>query len=207
MTENFIKRLENRLDNMLLREQFLELGISGDSSNEYETHCNRLGETTRLFGGRFIWDPMLLFQPDPNIPSSRRSLLPTKKLARRLYTIYGMRRQHLNKMSNKKIKNFFLYSEENPKLKSDSSIKRWNNLPLDEEERDSEYIKEISFMDIHLQYPQTFSPARFDSYVVAEDFPERFIRFRLLVHRNKWMRQKCSPFHDSLIYNMLLEIY
>nr|YP_009426994.1 conserved hypothetical chloroplast protein ycf2 [Hypodematium crenatum]YP_009427010.1 conserved hypothetical chloroplast protein ycf2 [Hypodematium crenatum]ASU95611.1 conserved hypothetical chloroplast protein ycf2 [Hypodematium crenatum]ASU95612.1 conserved hypothetical chloroplast protein ycf2 [Hypodematium crenatum] len=207
VTDKFIKRLENRLDNMLLREQFLELGISGDSSNEYETHCNRLDETTRLFGGRFIWDPMLLFQPDPNIPSSRRSLLPTKKLARRLYTIYGMRRQHLNKMSNKKIKNFFLYREDNPKLKPDSSIKRWNNLPLDEEERDSEYVKETSSMDIHLQYPQTFSPARFDSYVVAEDFPERFIRFRLLVHRNKWMRRNRCPFQDFLIYNMLLEIY
>nr|QKV47131.1 conserved hypothetical chloroplast protein Ycf2 [Tectaria decurrens]QKV47142.1 conserved hypothetical chloroplast protein Ycf2 [Tectaria decurrens]WVH13663.1 conserved hypothetical chloroplast protein Ycf2 [Tectaria coadunata] len=207
VTDKLIKRLENRLDNMLLREQFLDLGISGDSSNEYETHCNRLDETTRLFGGRFIWDPMLLFQPDPNIPSSRRSLLPTKKLARRLYTIYGMRRQHLNKMSNKKIKNFFLYNEENPKLKPDSSIKRWNNLPLDEEERDSEYVKENSFMDIHLQYPQTFSPARFDSYVVAEDFPERFIRFRLLVHRNKWMRRNCCPVPDFITYNMLLEIY
>ena len=208
VTDKLIQRLENRLDNMLLREQFLDLGISGDSSNEYETHCNRLDETTRLFGGRFIWDPMLLFQPDPNIPSSRRSLLPTKKLARRLYTIYGMRRQHLNKRSNKKIKNFFLYSEDNPKLKPDSSIKRWNNLPLDdEEERDSEYVKETSFMDIHLQYPQTFNPARFDSYVVAEDFPERFIRFRLLVHRNKWMRRNCCPVPDFLIYNMLLEIY
>nr|AJE61606.1 Ycf2 [Cystopteris protrusa] len=202
-----IKRLENRLDNMLLREQFLELGISGDSSNEYETHCNRFDETTRLSGGRFIWDPMLLFQPDPNIPSSRRSLLPTKELARRLYTIYGMRRQHLNKMSNKKIKNFFLYREDNPKLKPDSPINRRNNLPLDEEERDSEYVKETSSMDIHLQYPQTFSPARFDSYVVAEDFPERFIRFRLLVHRNKWMRRNRCPFQDFLIYNMLLEIY
>nr|YP_009690702.1 conserved hypothetical chloroplast protein ycf2 [Lomariopsis japurensis]YP_009690718.1 conserved hypothetical chloroplast protein ycf2 [Lomariopsis japurensis]QEG57482.1 conserved hypothetical chloroplast protein ycf2 [Lomariopsis japurensis]QEG57498.1 conserved hypothetical chloroplast protein ycf2 [Lomariopsis japurensis] len=207
VTDKLIKRLENRLDNMLLREQFLELGISGDSSNEYETHCNRLDETTRIFGGRFIWDPMLLFQPDPNIPSSRRSLLPTRETARRLYTIYGMRRQHLNKMSNKKVKNFFLYSEDNPRLKPDSSIKRWNNLPLDEEERDSEYVKETSFMYIHLQYPQTFSPARFDSYVVAEDFPERFIRFRLLVHRNNWMRRNCCPFQDFLIYNMLLEIY
>nr|YP_010310976.1 hypothetical protein RF2 [Bolbitis laxireticulata]YP_010310992.1 hypothetical protein RF2 [Bolbitis laxireticulata]UNA61908.1 hypothetical protein RF2 [Bolbitis laxireticulata]UNA61924.1 hypothetical protein RF2 [Bolbitis laxireticulata] len=207
VTDNLIKRLENRLDNMLLREQFLELGLSGDSSNEYETHCNQLNETTRLFGGRFIWDPMLLFQSDPNVPSSRRSLLPTKKLARRLYTIYGMRRQHLNKMSNKKIKHFFLYSEDNPKLKPDSSIKRWNNPPLDKEERDSEYVKETSSMDIHLQYPQTFSPARFDSYVVAEDFPERFIRFRLLVHRNRWMRRNRCPFQDFLIYNMLLEIY
>lgn len=207
VTDNLIKRLENRLDNMLLREQFIELGISGDSSNEYETHCNQLDETIRLFGGRFIWDPMLLFQPDPNVPSSRRSLLPTKELARRLYTIYGRRRQHLNKMSNKKIKNFFLYSEDNPEMKPDSSIKRWNNLPLDKEERDSEYVKETSSMDIHLQYPQTFSPARFDSYVVAEDFPERFIRFRLLVHRNRWMRRNRCPFQDSLIYNMLLEIY
>lgn len=204
-----IKRLENRLDNLLLREQFLELGISGDSSNEYETHCNRFDETTRLFGGRFIWDPMLLFQPDANIPSSRRSLLPTKEVARRLYTIYGMRKQHLNKMSNKKIKNFFLYREDNPKLKPDSSIsiRQWNNLPADEEERDSEYVKETSSMDIHLQYPQIFSPARFDSHMVVEDFPERFIRFRLLVHRNKWMRRNRCPFQDFLIYNMLLEIY
>nr|YP_009548797.1 conserved hypothetical chloroplast protein Ycf2 [Cryptogramma acrostichoides]YP_009548813.1 conserved hypothetical chloroplast protein Ycf2 [Cryptogramma acrostichoides]AYW15772.1 conserved hypothetical chloroplast protein Ycf2 [Cryptogramma acrostichoides]AYW15788.1 conserved hypothetical chloroplast protein Ycf2 [Cryptogramma acrostichoides] len=207
VTDNSIKRLENRLDNMLLREQFLELGISGDSSNEYETHCDRFNETTRLFGGRFIWDPMLLFQPDPNIPSSRRNLLPTKELARRLYTIYGMRRQRLQKMSNKKIKNFFLYREENPKLKPDSSINRWNNLTLDEEERDSEYVRETSLIDIHLQYPQIFTPVRLGCYTVAEDFPERFLRFRLLVHRNKWMRRNRSPFRDFLIYNMLLETY
>ena len=207
VTDNSIKRLENRLDNMLLREQFFELGISGDSSNEYETHCDRFNETTRLFGGRFIWDPMLLFQPDPNIPSSRRNLLPTKELARRLYTIYGMRRQRLQKMSNKKIKNFFLYREDNPKLKPDSSLNRWNNLPSGEEERDSEYIKETSFIDIHLQYPQTFTPVRLGCYTIAEDFPERFLRFRLLVHRNKWMRRNRSPFQDFLIYNMLLETY
>nr|YP_009549230.1 conserved hypothetical chloroplast protein Ycf2 [Llavea cordifolia]YP_009549246.1 conserved hypothetical chloroplast protein Ycf2 [Llavea cordifolia]AYW16379.1 conserved hypothetical chloroplast protein Ycf2 [Llavea cordifolia]AYW16395.1 conserved hypothetical chloroplast protein Ycf2 [Llavea cordifolia] len=207
VTDNSIKRLENRLDNMLLREQFFELGISGDSSNEYETHCDRLNETTRLFGGRFIWDPMLLFQPDPNIPSSRRTLLPTKELARRLYTIYGMRRQRLQKLSNKKIKNFFLYREDNPKLKPDSSINRWNNLTLDEEERDFEYVRETSFIDIHLQYPQIFTPVRLGCYTVAEDFPERFLRFRLLVHRNKWMRRNRSPFRDFLIYNMLLETY
>nr|YP_010409096.1 hypothetical protein RF2 [Adiantum flabellulatum]YP_010409112.1 hypothetical protein RF2 [Adiantum flabellulatum]URH13326.1 hypothetical protein RF2 [Adiantum flabellulatum]URH13342.1 hypothetical protein RF2 [Adiantum flabellulatum] len=206
-TDNSIKRLENRLDNMLLREQFLELGISGDSSNEYETHCDRLNETTRLFGGRFIWDPMLLFQPDPNIPSPRRNLLSTKELARRLQTIYGMRRQRLQKMSNNKIKDFFLYREDNPKLKPDSSFNRWNNLPLDEEERDSEYVRETSSVDIHLQYPQTFTPVRLGCYAVAEDFPERFLRFRLLVHRNKWLRRNRSPFRDFLIYNMLLETY
>ncbi|MCO5562851.1 hypothetical protein L7F22_016487 [Adiantum nelumboides] len=206
-TDNSIKRLENRLDNMLLREQFFELGISGDSSNEYETHCDRLNETTRLFGGRFIWDPMLLFQPDPNIPSPRRNLLSTKELARRLYTIYGMRRQRLQKMSNNKIKDFFLYREDNPKLKPDSSLNRWNNLPLDDEERDSEYVKETSSVDIHLQYPQTFTPVRLGCYAVAEDFPERFLRFRLLVYRNKWMRRNRSPFRDFIIYNMLLETY
>ena len=207
-TDIFIKRLENRLDNMLLREQFFELGISGDSStNEYETHCDRINQTTRLFGGRFIWDPMLLFQPDPNIPSSRRNLLPTKELARRLYTIYGMRRQRIQKTSNKKIKNFFLYREDNPKLKPDSSINRWNNVPLDEEERDSEYVKETSFIDIHLQYPQIFVPVHLGCYTVAEDFPERFLRFRLLFHRNRWMRRNRSPFQDFLLYNMLLETY
>nr|YP_009548536.1 conserved hypothetical chloroplast protein Ycf2 [Tryonia myriophylla]YP_009548552.1 conserved hypothetical chloroplast protein Ycf2 [Tryonia myriophylla]AYW15357.1 conserved hypothetical chloroplast protein Ycf2 [Tryonia myriophylla]AYW15373.1 conserved hypothetical chloroplast protein Ycf2 [Tryonia myriophylla] len=205
VTDHFIKRLENRLDNLLLREQFLELGISGDSSNEYETHCDRFNETTRLFGGRFIWDPMLLFQPDPNIPSLSHKLLPTKELARRLYTIYGMRRQRLQKMSNKKIKNFFLYREDNPKLKPDPSITRWNNLPSDEEERDSDYAKETFLMDIHLQYPQVFTPVRLDCYTIAEDFPVRFLRFRLLVHRNRWIRRNRSPFQDFIIYNMLLE--
>nr|AYW15378.1 Ycf2 [Jamesonia brasiliensis]AYW15394.1 Ycf2 [Jamesonia brasiliensis] len=205
VTDHSIKRLENRLDNILLREQFLELGISGDSSNEYETHCDRFNETTRLFGGRFIWDPMLLFQPDPNIPSLRRNLLPTKELARRLYTIYGMRRQRLQKMSNKRIKNFFLYREENPKLKPDPSVNRWNNLLSEEEERDSDYVKETFLMDIHLQYPQAFTPVRLDCYTVAEDFPVRFLRFRLLVHRHRWMRRNRSPFQDFIMYNMLLE--
>nr|YP_010466117.1 photosystem I assembly protein ycf2 [Haplopteris ensiformis]UQV94566.1 photosystem I assembly protein ycf2 [Haplopteris ensiformis] len=203
-TDNSIKRLENRLDNLLLREQFLELGIYGDSSNEYETHCNRSHETTRLFGGRFIWDPMLLFQPDPNIPPPRRNLLSTKELARRLHTIYGMRRQRLHKMSNKKIKDFFLYREDNPKLKPDY---RWKNLPLDEEERDPGYIRETSSVDIHLQYPQLFTPVRLGCYAVAEDFPERFIRFRLLAHRSKWITRNRYPSRDFLIYNILLETY
>nr|YP_009547689.1 conserved hypothetical chloroplast protein Ycf2 [Antrophyum semicostatum]YP_009547705.1 conserved hypothetical chloroplast protein Ycf2 [Antrophyum semicostatum]AYW16292.1 conserved hypothetical chloroplast protein Ycf2 [Antrophyum semicostatum]AYW16308.1 conserved hypothetical chloroplast protein Ycf2 [Antrophyum semicostatum] len=203
-TDNSIKRLENRLDNLLLREQFLELGIYGDSSNEYETHCDRSPETTRLFGGRFIWDPMLLFKPDPNIPPSRRNLLSTKELARRLYTIYGMRRQRLNKMSNKKIKDFFLYREDNPKLKPDY---RWKNLPLDEEERDPGYIMETSSVDIHLQYPQLFTPVRLGCYAVAEDLPERFLRLRLLVHRNKWMTRNRYQSRDFLIYNLLLETY
>nr|YP_009549317.1 Ycf2 [Vittaria graminifolia]AYW16466.1 Ycf2 [Vittaria graminifolia] len=203
-TDNSIKRLENRLDNLLLREQFLELGISGDSSNEYETHCDRSHETTRLFGGRFIWDPMLLFQPDPNIPPSRRNLLSTKELARRLYKIYGMRRQRLHKMSNKKIKDFFLYREDNPKLKPGY---RWKNLPLDEEERDPGHIRETSSIEIHLQYPQLFTPVRLGCYAVAEDLPERFLRFRLLVHRNKWMTRNRYQSQDFLFYNILLETY
>lgn len=140
MRQRYIKRLENRLDNISLREQFLELGIS-DSSNQYEIQCNRSDEPTRFLGGRFIWDPMLLFQPDPNIPSSRRSLLANQELVRRLYVTYGMRREREKHFSNEKIKNFFLYRGYDPKSIAESSIKRWNNFPLDEE-RHSEYVKE-----------------------------------------------------------------
>lgn len=106
-TDNSIKRLENRLDNMLLREQFFELGrrlIHLMSMKHIVIDLMK-----RLFGGRFIWDPMLLFQPDPNIPSSRRNLLSTKGLARTEashHLRYGMRRQRLQKMSNDKIQNY-----------------------------------------------------------------------------------------------------
>nr|QKV46599.1 conserved hypothetical chloroplast protein Ycf2 [Cyathea lepifera] len=205
LRQRYIKRLENRLDNISLREQFLELGIS-DSSNQYEIQCNRSDEPTRFLGGRFIWDPMLLFQPDPNIPSSRRSLLANQELVRRLYVTYGMRREREKHFSNEKIKNFFLYRGYDPKSIAESSIKRWNNFPLDEE-RHSEYVKETQFMHIHLQYPQIFVPIHLYQSIVVEDLQERFIRFRLLVHRNRWMRRNRSPFKDFLIYNMLLETY
>nr|YP_009746933.1 conserved hypothetical protein Ycf2 [Plagiogyria euphlebia]YP_009746949.1 conserved hypothetical protein Ycf2 [Plagiogyria euphlebia]QII42579.1 conserved hypothetical protein Ycf2 [Plagiogyria euphlebia]QII42595.1 conserved hypothetical protein Ycf2 [Plagiogyria euphlebia] len=205
LRQRYIKRLEDRLDNISLREQFLELGIS-DSSNQYETQCNQSDEPTRFLGGRFIWDPMLLFQPDPNIPSSRRSLLAKQELVRRLYVTHGMRREREKHFSNEKIKNFFLYRGYDPKSIAESSIKRWNNFPLDEE-RHSEYVKETQFMHIHLQYPQIFVPIHLYQSIVIEDLQERFIRFRLLVHRNRWMGRNRSPFKDFLIYNMLLETY
>jgi len=62
-------------------------------------------------------------------------------------------------------------------------------------------------MHIHLQYPQIFVPIHLYQSIVVEDLQERFIRFRLLVHRNRWMRRNRSPFKDFLIYNMLLETY
>jgi hypothetical protein len=140
LRQRYIKKLEDRLDNLSLREQFLELGIS-DSSNQYETQWNRSDEPTRFLGGRFVWDPTLLFQPDPNIPSPHRCLLAKQELVRRLYVTYGMRREREKHLSNKKILNFFIYRGYDPKSMTESSVKRCNNSPPDEE-RHSEYVKE-----------------------------------------------------------------
>nr|YP_009547602.1 conserved hypothetical chloroplast protein Ycf2 [Vaginularia trichoidea]YP_009547618.1 conserved hypothetical chloroplast protein Ycf2 [Vaginularia trichoidea]AYW16119.1 conserved hypothetical chloroplast protein Ycf2 [Vaginularia trichoidea]AYW16135.1 conserved hypothetical chloroplast protein Ycf2 [Vaginularia trichoidea] len=210
-TDDSPERLENRLDNWLLREQFLELGLSGNSSNEYKTHCDRFYGTTQLFGGRLIWDPMLLFQPDPKIPASSRDLFVTREMTQRLHPIYGLRRMRLQKLSNNKLRDFFHYCEDNPRMKSDPSINPRKNLPLPKKKkkkrRDPVSIMETYSIDIQLQYPQLFFPIRLGFCAVGEDFPERFLRVRLLVHRKKWVTRNPYPSWDFLKYNMLLETY
>nr|YP_008474609.1 conserved hypothetical protein Ycf2 [Marsilea crenata]YP_008474625.1 conserved hypothetical protein Ycf2 [Marsilea crenata]AGI51544.1 conserved hypothetical protein Ycf2 [Marsilea crenata]AGI51547.1 conserved hypothetical protein Ycf2 [Marsilea crenata] len=203
--QRYIKRLEDRLDNISLREQFTELGIS-DSSDQYETQWNRSDEPNQFVGGRFIRDPMLLFQPEPNGPSSCRSLITKRELLRRIYVAYGMRREREKHFSNRKIKKFFLYHKPDSKPIAKSSVKQENNSPLKERQH-SEYVKETLFMHIHLQYPQIFVPIHSHQAIVMEDLQERFIRFRLLVHRNRWMRRNRSRFKDFFVYNMLLESY
>nr|AJE61520.1 Ycf2 [Dipteris conjugata] len=200
-----IKRLENQLDNLSLREQFLELGIP-NSSNQYETQCNRSDEPILFLGGRFTWDPMLLSQPDHNIPSSRHSLLAKQELVRRLYVTYGTRREREKHFSNEKIRNFFLLRGYDRKSITELSTKRWKNFPSGEE-RHFEYVKETQFMHIYLQYPQIFVPIHSYQSIPMEDLQERFLRFRLMVHRDRWMRRNRHSSKDFLIHNMLFESY
>nr|YP_008474520.1 conserved hypothetical protein Ycf2 [Lygodium japonicum]YP_008474536.1 conserved hypothetical protein Ycf2 [Lygodium japonicum]AGI51454.1 conserved hypothetical protein Ycf2 [Lygodium japonicum]AGI51461.1 conserved hypothetical protein Ycf2 [Lygodium japonicum] len=202
------KRLEDRFETISLREQFLELGIS-DSSNPYETQWNRSDEPSLFVGGRFVWDPTLLFQSDPNPPSSRRSFLVKQEFLRRLYVTYGMRKEREKRFPNEKIKKSFLNRGYDRKSITTESLKKQSNNGHSDEGQhsDSEYLKETWFMHIHLQYPHISRPIHLYQNIVVEDWKDRFIRPRLLVHRNRWMRRNRSQFKDFLIYNMLLESY
>nr|YP_010463853.1 conserved hypothetical protein Ycf2 [Anemia phyllitidis]YP_010463869.1 conserved hypothetical protein Ycf2 [Anemia phyllitidis]UUL71119.1 conserved hypothetical protein Ycf2 [Anemia phyllitidis]UUL71135.1 conserved hypothetical protein Ycf2 [Anemia phyllitidis] len=200
------KRLEDRLETTSLGEQFLELGIS-DSSNSYETQWNRFNEPVLFVGGRFIWDPMLLFQPDSNFPPPHRNFLAKQELVRRPYVTYGLRREREKHFSNGRIKNLFLYRGYDRKsITTELSTKRLDNAPLDER-RNSEYVKETWFMHTYLQYPLVSLPVHLYQNIVVEDLKERFVRLKLLVHRDRWMKRNRSQFKDFILYNMLFESY
>lgn len=200
-----IEKLEDQLDNVSLREQFLELGISNLAS-QYEIQCNPYDEPILYLGGQFVWDPMLSRQPDHNIPPSRRGLLAKQELVRRLHVTYGMRRGREKHFPNGKISHFFIHRGYDRKSLTELPIKCWNSSPPGEG-RNFEYSKETQLMQIYLQYPQMFVPVHLYQNVLIEDLRDRFLRFRLLVHRDRWMRRNRPPSNDLIVYNMLSESY
>lgn len=197
--------MEDQLDNVSLREQFLELGISNLAS-QYEIQCNPYDEPILYLGGQFVWDPMLSRQPDHNIPPSRRGLLAKQELVRRLHVTYGMRRGREKHFPNGKISHFFIHRGYDRKSLTELPIKCWNS-SLPGEGRNFEYSKETQLMQIYLQYPQMFVPVHLYQNVLIEDLRDRFLRFRLLVHRDRWMRRNRPPSNDLIVYNMLSESY
>nr|YP_009032800.1 hypothetical chloroplast RF21 [Osmundastrum cinnamomeum]AHA59533.1 hypothetical chloroplast RF21 [Osmundastrum cinnamomeum] len=205
MRQRQIRKLENQLDNISLREQFSELGIS-DSSNQYETRYDPSDQPVLFLGGRFIWDPSGLSHPNNNIPSPRRDSLAREETVRRLYVTYGIRREREKHFSNEKIRNFFLRRGYDRKSMTQLSTNWWKELPLVEEQH-FESIKETQFMKIYLQYPQIFIPVHLYQSIMIENLQERFNRFKLLSHRQRWIKSNSSSLNDSTIYNTLFESY
>nr|YP_009424168.1 conserved hypothetical protein Ycf2 [Schizaea pectinata]YP_009424183.1 conserved hypothetical protein Ycf2 [Schizaea pectinata]APT66050.1 conserved hypothetical protein Ycf2 [Schizaea pectinata]APT66051.1 conserved hypothetical protein Ycf2 [Schizaea pectinata] len=200
------RRLEDRLETMSLRDQFPELGLS-ESSSSYETQWNRFNEPVLFVGGRFTWDPMFLFQSDSSPSFPRRNFLVKQELVRRPYVTYGLKREREKHFSNEGIKNLFLYRGYNRKsITTESSAKQLENAPSDEE-GNFEYIKETWFMHTYLQYPLVSLPVHLYQNIVVENLKERFVRLRLLVHRDRWMKRNRSQMRDFFIYNILFESY
>nr|AOV84669.1 conserved hypothetical protein ycf2 [Actinostachys pennula]AOV84670.1 conserved hypothetical protein ycf2 [Actinostachys pennula] len=200
------RRLEDRLETTSLRDQFYELGFS-ESSGSYEIQWNRFDESVLFVGGRFTWDPTFLFQSDSSPSFPHRSFLAKQELVRRLYVTYGLKREREKHFSNEGIKNLFLYRGYNRKsITTDSAAKQLENAPSDEE-GNSEYVEETWFMHTYLQYPLASLPVYLYQNIVVENLKERFVRLRLLVHRDRWMKRNCSQLRDFSIYNMLFESY
>nr|UFK63109.1 hypothetical chloroplast RF21 [Osmunda mildei] len=200
-----IRKLENQLDNILLREQFSELGIS-DSSNQYETRFDPSNQPILFLGGRFLWDPSGLSYPNNNIPSPRRDSLAKEETVRRLYVTYGIRREREKHFSNEKIRNFFLRRGYDRKSMTQLSTNSWKILPSADKQH-FESIKETQLMKIYLQYPQIFVPVHSYQSIMIEKLQERFNRFKLLAHRQRWMESNSLSLNDSTIYNTLFESY
>nr|QUG10266.1 Ycf2 [Hymenophyllum barbatum] len=200
-----ITRLENQLDNILLRERFLGLGIS-DSYNQYETQLNQSHEPILFLGKRFVWDPARSIYSDLNSSFLHRNLLAQQELVRRLYITYGIRREREKHFPNQREKDFFLYRGYDRKSITDLSNKQSNNFSLSEE-LNFEYIREVQSMYINLQYPQLFVPIHLYQAILLEDLQERFIRFRLLSYKDRWINLNCFPSKYFLTYNMLFESY
>nr|QUG10351.1 Ycf2 [Hymenophyllum coreanum] len=200
-----IIRLENQLDNILLRERFLGLGFS-DSYNQYETQLNQSHEPILFLGKRFVWDPTRSVYSDSSSPFLYRNLLAQQELVRRLYITYGIRREREKHFPNQREKDFFLYRGYDRKSITDLSNKQSNNFSLSKE-LNFEYIREVQSMYINLQYPQLFVPIHLYQAILLEDLQERFIRFRLLSYKDRWIKSSCFPSKYFLTYNMLFESY
>nr|QCD15670.1 hypothetical chloroplast RF21 [Osmunda japonica] len=200
-----IRKLENQLDNILLREQFSELGIS-DSSNQYETRYDPSTQPILFLGGRFLWDPLGLSYPNNNIHSPRRDSLAKEETVRRLYVTYGIRREREKHFSNEKIRNFFLRRGYDRKSMTRLSTNLLKNSTLAKEQH-FESMKETQCMKIYLQYPQIFVPVQSYQSIMIEKLEERFNRFKVLAHRQRWMESNSLSLKDSTIYNTLFESY
>nr|YP_010451550.1 conserved hypothetical chloroplast protein Ycf2 [Schizaea pusilla]YP_010451563.1 conserved hypothetical chloroplast protein Ycf2 [Schizaea pusilla]UTV01468.1 conserved hypothetical chloroplast protein Ycf2 [Schizaea pusilla]UTV01469.1 conserved hypothetical chloroplast protein Ycf2 [Schizaea pusilla] len=200
------RRLEDRLETTSLRDQIPELGLS-ESSSSYETQWNRFDEPVPFVGGRFAWDPMVSFKSDSSPSFPHRSFLAKQELVRRPYVTYGLKREREKHFSNDSVKNLFLYRGYSRKsITTELSAKQLENAPSDEE-GNFEYVKETWFMHTYLQYPLASLPVHLYQNIMVENLKERFIRFRLLVHRDRWMKQNRSQLRDFFIHNMLFESY
>nr|YP_009562278.1 conserved hypothetical protein Ycf2 [Trichomanes trollii]QAV57635.1 conserved hypothetical protein Ycf2 [Trichomanes trollii] len=200
-----VKRLENQLDNILLRERFLGLGFSG-LDNQYETQLEQSSESVVFLGKGFVWDPALPISRGYGILPPCHNLLANQELVRRLYITYGIRRKREKHFPNENVRFFFLYRGYDRKSLTELSIKRWDNYPLNEEHY-LEYVNEIQSMFINLQYPQLFVPIHLYQSILVEDLQERFIRSNIMIHKKRWLDSNCFPSRYFLTYNMLLESY
>nr|YP_010958389.1 conserved hypothetical protein ycf2 [Vandenboschia auriculata]ALO81807.1 conserved hypothetical protein ycf2 [Vandenboschia auriculata] len=200
-----IKKLENQLDNILLRERFSGLGIS-ELCNQYKTQLNPSLEPIVFLGKQFVWDPVSPIYLDYNIVSSYHNLLVKQELVRRLYITYGIRREREKHFPNENIKYFFLYRGYDRRSITELSTNQRHNYRLDEEQS-FEYVSKVQSMYINLQYPQLFVPIHLYQSILIEDFQERFIESSLLIYRERWLKSNRFFSRYFLTYNMLFESY
>nr|YP_009642793.1 Ycf2 [Reboulia hemisphaerica]QCP68412.1 Ycf2 [Reboulia hemisphaerica] len=200
-----VQELESQFEEILLEEQFEILGffrLSGQFPMEYQLY-----NKPRLFiGKRILWDPIGLFFQIRHFVFSRREFFVDEEMLRRLYVTYGARRERERSRSSQKIKQFFLCRGYNKDLISKISIRWWNQLPINEKEN-IDTLKRIEHIGIQLKRPQIFTPVYLYQRWLIENYSEKFFRFELLNHRQKWLKANSLLLNDSFIYTTLLESY
>nr|YP_009522527.1 protein Ycf2 [Dumortiera hirsuta]AXQ02592.1 protein Ycf2 [Dumortiera hirsuta] len=200
-----VQELESQFEEILLEEQFEILGffqLSAQFPMEYQLY-----NKPRLFiGKRILWDPIGLFFQIRHFVFSRREFFVDEEILRRLYVTYGARRERERSRSSQKIKQFFLCRGYNKDLISKLSIRWWNQLPI-HEEQNIDTLKRIEHIGIQLKRPQIFTPVYLYQRWLIENSPEKFFRFELLNHRQKWLKLNSLLLNDSFIYTTLLESY
>nr|YP_009659406.1 hypothetical protein ycf2 [Riccia fluitans]QCR64567.1 hypothetical protein ycf2 [Riccia fluitans] len=200
-----VKELESQFEEMLLEEQCEILGffrLSLQFPMEYQ-----FSNKPRLFiGKRILWDPIGLFFQIRHFVFSRQDFFVDEEMLRRLYVTYGARRERERSRSSQKIKQFFLCRGYNKDLISKLSIRWWNQLPINEKQN-IDTLKRIEHIGVQLKRPQIFTPVYLYQRWLIENSPEKFFRFELLNHRQKWLKVNNLLLNDSFIYTTLLESY
>nr|QYB18645.1 Ycf2 [Conocephalum conicum] len=200
-----VQELESQFEEILLEEQFEILGffrLSSQFPMEYQSY-----NKPRLFiGKRILWDPIGLFFQIRHFVFSRREFFVDEEMLRRLYVTYGARRERERSRSSQKIKQFFLCRGYNKDLISKLSIRWWNQLPINEKQN-IDTLKRIEHIGIQLKRPQIFTPVYLYQRWLIENSSEKFFRFELLIHRQKWLQVNSLLLNDSFIYTTLLESY
>nr|YP_009973914.1 hypothetical chloroplast RF2 [Eupodium kaulfussii]QNH93813.1 hypothetical chloroplast RF2 [Eupodium kaulfussii] len=205
MRQKQIQTLESQLENVLLREHFFKLGIS-NSSTQYQTQYDSSYQSILFLGGRFIWNSAGLIHPKNNLVFSRLDLFANEETVRRLYITYGARRDRERHYSNEKIKQFFLHRGYDRNLMTKLVINWWKRLPF-AEKKHFEFFNNNQMMMTFLQYPQLFSSVYLHQDRLLENLQEKYARFNLLIHRQRWIRSNRLLLNDLSIYNMLFESY
>nr|YP_009973824.1 hypothetical chloroplast RF2 [Danaea sellowiana]QNH93723.1 hypothetical chloroplast RF2 [Danaea sellowiana] len=205
MRQKQIQALENQLENVLLRECFFKLGIS-NSSTQYQTQYDSSYQSMLFLGGRFIWNSTCLISLKNNLVFSRFELFANEETVRRLYITYGARRDRERHYSNEKIRQFFLRRGYDKNVMNKLVMNWWKGLPF-VERKHFEFFRNKQMMITFLQYPQLFLSVYLHQDRLLEELKEKYARFNLLTHKQRWVRSNRLLFNDLTIYNILFESY
>lgn len=198
-----VQELEFQFEQILLEEQSEILGffcLSTQYRMEYQSD-----NKPRLFiGKRILRDPIGLFLRTRHFVFSRREFFVDEEMLRRLYVTYGARRERERSRSSHKIKRFFLCRGYNKELINELSIRNQSSM---NKEQNIDTLKRIEQIGIQLKRPQVFTPVYLYQRWLIENPPEKFPRFELLTHQQRWLRITNSSLNDSFTYTTLLESY
>jgi hypothetical protein len=200
-----VQELEFQLELILSEEQSEILGFRRPPTL-YQMEYQADNKPKFFIGKRILWDPTGSFTRIRNPIFSRREFFMDEEILRRLYVTYGVRRERERSLFNHKIKRFFLRRGYNKELINKLSIRWWDQLPTHEEQSIDTW-KRIEEIGVRLRRPQVFTPVYLYQRWLIENLPEKFPRFELLTHRQRWLGVTNLSPANSFAYTTLLESY